>query len=241
MGRDMQVTYIGHSGFAIETSKATLIFDYFNDINNVLPPILQRATNTYVFVSHSHQDHLNQAIFTWNKQYNITRYIISSECQHKLRHTLDLSQLPVTALHHDEDYNDDNIAVHSFNSTDIGISYLITVDGKKIFHAGDLNNWHWKEESTPQEIKKAEGDFLAILRDIKAYTSEIDLAMFPVDPSMGDDFARGANQLVNAIKVGTFIPMHMWGHDKEAAQFELYRNKSYGDYIHLNTGDSITI
>jgi len=28
-------------------------------------------------------------------------------------------------------------------------------------HAGDLNNWHWSEESTEAEIRKANGDFLA--------------------------------------------------------------------------------
>lgn len=58
-------------------------------------------------------------------------------------------------------YEDPNIRIEAFGSTDVGISFLIDLQGIRLFHAGDLNNWHWSEESTPQEIRKAEGDFLA--------------------------------------------------------------------------------
>ena len=49
------------------------------------------------------------------------------------------------------------LRIQAFGSTDVGISFLIHLQGKSIFHAGDLNNWHWSEESTEQEIRKAEG------------------------------------------------------------------------------------
>ena len=44
---------------------------------------------------------------------------------------------------------------------------LIDLQGMRLFHAGDLNNWHWSEESTPQEIRKAEGDFLAEIKNLQ--------------------------------------------------------------------------
>ncbi|MEI3154718.1 MAG: hypothetical protein V8S95_06185 [Odoribacter sp.] len=46
--------------------------------------------------------------------------------------------------------------IKAFGSTDIGISFLIDIDNIRIFHAGDLNNWHWEEESTPEEIAGTE-------------------------------------------------------------------------------------
>ena len=57
------------------------------------------------------------------------------------------------------------IRIEAFGSTDVGISFLIDLQGVRLFHAGDLNNWHWSEESTPQEIRKAEGDFLAEIKN----------------------------------------------------------------------------
>lgn len=82
------------------------------------------------------------------------------------------------------------------------------MEDKDIFHAGDLNNWHWADESTPQEIKKREGDFLAILNDIRKECTAFDLVMFPVDPRLGSDFARGARQWLQHIPTRYFAPMH---------------------------------
>ena len=64
-------------------------------------------------------------------------------------------------------YEDENIRIEAFGSTDVGISFLIDLQGVRLFHAGDLNNWHWSEESTPQEIRKAEGDFLAEIKNLQ--------------------------------------------------------------------------
>ena len=89
-----------------------------------------------------------------------------------------------------------------------GVSWAVHVEDKDIFHAGDLNNWHWADESTPQEIKKREGDFLAILNDIRKECTAFDLVMFPVDPRLGSDFARGARQWLQHIPTRYFAPMH---------------------------------
>ncbi len=78
----------------------------------------------------------------------------------------------------------------------------------RLFHAGDLNNWHWSEESTPQEIRKAEGDFLAEVKEPAANRPCVDVAMFPVDSRIGKDYMRGAEQFVERIKTAIFVPMH---------------------------------
>lgn len=86
--------------------------------------------------------------------------------------------------------------------------FLIDLQGRRLFHAGDLNNWHWSEESTPQEIRKAEGDFLAEVRELQQTAPAVDVAMFPVDSRIGKDYMRGAEQFVERIKITIFVPMH---------------------------------
>ena len=85
---------------------------------------------------------------------------------------------------------------------------MLQASGKKIFHAGDLNNWHWSEESTEEEIRKANGDFLAEVKYLKEKASNIDLVLFPVDRRMGKDYMKGAKQFIEQIKTTIFVPMH---------------------------------
>lgn len=51
------------------------------------------------------------------------------------------------------------------------------------------------DESTEAEWKGAEKNFLHELDDLYAYTPEVDVAMFPVDPRLGKEYMRGAGQL----------------------------------------------
>ena len=43
----------------------------------------------------------------------------------------------------------------------------------------------------------------------------VELAMMPVVPNIGGDWAYGPREFLRAIAVDTFIPMHMWGRDRE--------------------------
>ncbi len=113
--------------------------------------------------------------------------------------------------------------VKAYGSTDAGVSYAITLeDGSVIFHAGDLNDWHWSEESTKEEIAKAEAKFTTIVNRIAEEIPEIKIAMFPVDARMGADFARGAEIFLTKVKVDNFFPMHFWGEPQKACDFASY-------------------
>ena len=71
----MKVTYIGHSGFLVETGIVNLLFDYSEgEIPQVDPKI-----PFFVFVSHVHKDHYNPAVFALVKQYKDIRYFISKD------------------------------------------------------------------------------------------------------------------------------------------------------------------
>jgi len=158
----MKVTYIYHSGFAIEYQDITIIIDYFRDSGNkrnegvVHEQLLNRSGKLYVLSSHVHPDHFNSEVLKWKEKRPDIQYVFSKDIldagKAKIKDAIYLNKLDV--------YQDDLLKIKAFGSTDIGISFLIELGGKKIFHAGDLNNWHWKEESTLEEIKEAEDNYL---------------------------------------------------------------------------------
>lgn len=55
----MKLTYIFHSGFAVEIHSCILVFDYWMDPANCLPEILSKGKPVYVFASHFHEDHFS--------------------------------------------------------------------------------------------------------------------------------------------------------------------------------------
>ena len=165
----MKLDYIYHSGFAIEADGITVIIDYYKDSSEEAPDrgivhdhLLKKPGTLYVLSSHFHPDHFNRDILSWKEQRPDIRYIFSKDILKHRRATAE----DAVYINKGDVYEDENIRIEAFGSTDVGISFLIDLQGMRLFHAGDLNNWHWSEESTPQEIRKAEGDFLAEIKKL---------------------------------------------------------------------------
>ena len=72
----------------------------------------------------------------------------------------------------------------------MGVAFLVKVEGKTIYHAGDLNWWHWNGE--PEEdneyYKKTFQDEMKYLEGKK-----IDLAFMLLDPRQEDKYCWGMN------------------------------------------------
>ena len=207
----MKLDYIYHSGFAIEAEDVTVIIDYFKDSSETVynrgivhDRLLKKPGKLYVLATHFHPDHFNREVLSWKEQHPDIHYIFSRDI---LKHRR-ASKEEAIYLHKGESYEDGTISIDTFGSTDVGSSFLIHLQGMSIFHAGDLNNWHWSEESTEEEIKKANGDFLAEVKFLKEKSPAIDLVMFPVDRRMGKDYMKGAKQFIEQIKTTIFVPMH---------------------------------
>ena len=73
----MNVTYIDHSGFFLETEQASFLFDYYK---GEIPPI-NKDKPLLVFVSHGHEDHYNPAVFELVHKYPSVQYIIPKGTQ----------------------------------------------------------------------------------------------------------------------------------------------------------------
>lgn len=261
--------YIWHDCFLLTTAQADIVFDYFASMpaeakaaadRLILDPA--RADRPlYAIVSHHHKDHFTRDIFAWQQQRPRTRFIISNDTRRAsafmLRPAAEGSTYSgfrprpesVSVLREGERYDDEILCVEAFGSTDIGNSYLITLheNGRKLFHAGDLNAWIWKDESTPAEVDAAMADFERILGRVSEAAPRIDVAMFPVDSRIGTDYFAGARRFVRAIDVALFIPMHFCLADSpaglerrraDALAFDLYANPARGQYLGLTaTGD----
>ncbi|SHF87241.1 MBL fold metallo-hydrolase [Dysgonomonas macrotermitis] len=217
----MRLTYIYHSCYTIEAANFTMIIDYYKDSINesqgvIHDRILHRPYPLYVLVSHGHHDHFNPEILKWKEQRSDIRYIFSED----LRSLLEGDTEDIYFMSKDDIYNDDLITVHAYGSTDLGISFKIIRGTNVLFHAGDLNNWHWNEESTDKEIEEAEDFYMKELNHISDSTPHVGLAMFPVDPRLGKDYLKGAEQFLSKIETRLIAPMHFDMEYEKAAALE---------------------
>ena len=204
MEQKLLITHYYHSGFSVASERTLAVFDYWRGENGELTPdrqltpaALKKYENVFVFISHEHIDHLDPIVYSWNDLGNVT-YIVSSDMPVGTRgkrmapgDTLKLS---------------DELAVTAFDSTDLGVSFLADFCGIRVFHAGDLNFWHWRDESTMQEIEEADAEFRRAVLPLSR--EKIDVAFFPVDPRQGAMFEAGANYFILSVKPRILIPMH---------------------------------
>ena len=228
----MTLTYIFHSGFLLEGETAILIFDYWRDAANkvVARTLATTRKRVYFLASHFHPDHFNPDILQMPVPCGEKRVILSRDIYRRRRAGTE----GVTAyLRRGECFDDGFVHVRAFGSTDSGVSFALHFEDKAIFHAGDLNNWHWMDHSTPQEVKKREGDFMAVLRDIRQECPGFDLAMFPVDPHLGTDFARGARQWLVHIPTQHYAPMHFPPNREEAMAFGAEAERLHTRFLYI--------
>ena len=236
----MKITYIYHSGFIIESEKSLIIIDYYKDsADEIVRRSLESFTGkVYVLATHWHPDHFNRVILSWKNIHPDIQYILSKDIMKKKLAAPDTGAFMIKC----EVWQDENICVKAFGSTDVGISFLIETEGKNIFHAGDLNNWHWDEESTPEEIQASERHFISEIKTLHNETKRLDVAMFPVDCRLGKNYMRGAEQFVDLIQVSTFIPMHFGETYNEANAFCDYAKKAGCRFFKLSkTNETLTI
>jgi hypothetical protein len=230
----MKLTYIFHSCFALEADCCNVLFDFYKDTDEtdgfVYGELLKSDKPLYVLSSHSHFDHFNPEILTWAENRNNIYFVLSKDIRGKKGIDFD----DAFYIDKGEEYKDENLYIKAFGSTDVGVSFYIRIEGKKFFHAGDLNNWHWMDESTKEEVKKAEDFYHRELNDVAREVSSLDVVMFPVDPGLGTDFFRGAREFITKIPCDILIPMHFGNEFSKIKPFEDVAKLAGCRYIPLN-------
>lgn len=193
----MKVTFLGHSGFLTETGDMYLLFDYYKGELPEMDPDKKMC----VFVSHAHYDHYGKEIFRLREKFGEIRYILSSDISAP-------QEEDILSVRPNENVETLGLQIRTLRSNDEGVAFLVKDKDRTIYHAGDLNWWHWEGE--PEEYNK-------MMR--RSYQSEvnklqkekIDVAFVPVDPRLGEQYCWGLDCFMKRTDTKRVFPMHFWG------------------------------
>lgn len=232
MKNEIIITYIYHSCYTVETEDLFIIFDYYKGVLNI------PEDKEVIFVaSHGHDDHYTSEILKVPNMEEKT-YILSSDIGSLKKNEniiyikdnkLSMDQLKslyssknVHFVSENKTYkiklnNGFNLKVKTFASTDKGVSILLYLDNIEIFHAGDLNYWAWKDNDEVT-MKKEYDDFMEEIDKIKK--ENIDIAFFPLDSRLEENYYKGADIFIKEVKPQVFFPMHFGSNEKISLVFK---------------------
>lgn len=200
----MNVTYIHHSCFLVETDRFYYLFDY--ETGSL--PEMDAAKPILVLSSHGHGDHYCPEIFSLLADAGMRniRAILSDD----IEVPADVDTLQVAGQQqYDLGFQQ---KLTTFRSTDLGVAFLIEDQNALIYHAGDLNDWVWEEESDTYNEQmtidyRRQIDLLAE----RLNRREIDVAFVVLDPRQEKDYDRGLCYFLETVSAKQVYPMHYWG------------------------------
>lgn len=246
----MKITRIGHSGILLQTRQLAMVVDWYEDETRCLEPIFEADLPVVFLVSHIHQDHWNPAVFT--HPCRAPRFwILEAEVYDAIRARetplnpdwLDWSAITRVSPGSSGVPSELNwLGVSHLwvgPSTDRGVSFAVDLseDGhqtiRRIFHAGDLNDWDWQDEDSPA-MHRAYDEALIKWRQMLSAAPiptgaggregresrlnggvfnrpQIDLACLPVDARLGSRRLAGADHFQQYFAVKTVLPIHLFG------------------------------
>ena len=203
---EIAVTYLLNSGFLVDMGNLLLVFDDFEDSQDIVGQTLAKNDYeaVYFFASHAHFDHFDEHIL--NYQQAACRYIFGYDIRRTKRGRR-FPQEKVIYMRPYEQWEDECLKVESYDSTDVGVAFRVTdkKTGKSIFHAGDFNWWDWTGE-TAENRKLAENAFRKQLKQLVGMKA--DLAFFPVDGRLGSMQDKGVREFIRVTDIGALITMH---------------------------------
>ena len=197
----MKITYIGHSGFLVETKDCYYIFDYYKGEL----PALDANKPVVVFCSHFHHDHFNPEIFEMLHR-------MEMKVQAVLAKDISRNQYPanieVIKACPDQVYELDNgVVITTLRSTDSGVAFIVKTSEGVLYHAGDLNDWYWEGEPT-QDNRQMTNRYRKEIDKIKGIHFVV--AFVPLDPRQGEHYKDGMLYFLKNVDCDSVYPMHYW-------------------------------
>ena len=192
-----KLTFHGHSCFTLVADDGTvLLIDPFlsgNPVADVGPDAMEKVD--YVLFTHGHGDHIGDGFDIARRTgamvvstYEITTYAQQEENienAHALHigggYNFPVGYIKMTPALHGGALECDE----SGRFTTVPGGFLMTIDGKTVYHAGDT----------------------ALIKDMELLEGQVDVALLPI----GDNFTMGPDDAVRAvdmIKPKTVVPMH---------------------------------
>jgi len=191
----MKITYLGHSGFLIETATAKIAIDPFLTGNPVATMNAADVKCDYLILTHGHEDHSGDAEeiakandATLIANHEIAMYFAAKgvEKVHGMNpgggFNFPFGRVKMTVAHHSSSVNAGADVVYM----GLACGVVIEADGLRVYHAGDT----------------------ALFSDMKLIArGGIDLALLPI----GDNYTMGPDDALDAlefIKPRIAVPIH---------------------------------
>ena len=203
----------------VELEHVILIFDYYDGE----VPSIPTNKPIYFFASHGHFDHCSELMFEIGKN-NRRTFIFAKD----IRITPPESDVKIT-VEENQKYQVDDMNITTFHSNDLGVAFLIEVEGKVIYHAGDLNWWHWEGED-PNINRRMEVEYKDTIQLLKSHHKKIDVAFLPMDQRLELAYDYGIKYFMQEINVENVIPMHFFSENFDICQKVLDENNGFAEY-----------
>ena len=225
----MEVKYLGHSCFYIETNGRRLIIDPFISPNPLASHIcVEDIAVDYILITHGHEDHIADVERVWGSNkgakiiatYEIVSYFSKLGIEgHPMNLggevSFDFGKLKMVNALHSSSFPDGTYA-------GVASGFVLTIEGKNLYHAGDT----------------------ALMEDMKQFAKDyaFDVVLLPI----GDNFTMGMKDALNAcdyLGVNKFIGMHF--DTFPLIQIDIEKNKKLAlldgkELLILDIGEKLT-
>ena len=217
----VEIRYLHQSGFEVRLLERYLLFDY--DGRGAAPEkrgLLSKGA--VVFASHRHGDHFSREILAYPDQNPTLTLVLSDDIaieRHRgetIRSVAPRQQLKLPG-----------VQIRTLRSTDEGVAFLVRTEGMTIYHAGDLNWWHWEGESDSWNKAMAR-NYRAEIDTLVG--EQIDLAFLPVDGRLGAAARWGADYFMEKVGAKYVVPMHFWD---DRSVFSTLRDAHYAAQVRI--------
>ncbi|MDO4407609.1 MAG: hypothetical protein Q4C16_01540 [Eubacteriales bacterium] len=136
--------------------------------------------------------------------------------------------------HTDSSPQEPVITIRTLISTDMGVAFYVETEGKRIYHAGDLNVWFWNDEPMEDNIaseKKCREEMQLLADAIRPACAEersgqakeesrlLDAAFVPLDPRLEEHAPRCMAAFMEILGAGIVFPMHYWERETETRAY----------------------
>ena len=203
----MKINHIYHSAFMISLENSAMLFDWYKgDL-----PQTEPDKKLFVFCSHSHGDHYSEKIWDLQKTHPDVTYILDEGIEEAKQHPE--ADILFVGSHHKytlswksagSDKSSCLASIVTLTSTDMGVAFCIETEGRRIYHAGDLNVWFWNDEPMEDNIaseKKCREEMAFLAEILKNHRSLGELA----DGLISVPLHEGTNTAVTRREEGSFL------------------------------------
>lgn len=204
----IDVTYVHHNCFVLTAGGRTLLFDppapehLPAEARGVLESLV-RGADLLVLASHGHPDHFDPDLARLTAPAARARCILSDDIADLLPDSVPQGALVVGP---DEEWQAFGLGLKTFESNDLGVAFLLRMQGAVVYFGGDLACWDW-ENAVPAERAFTERFFREHLERLAR--EGIDVAFSNVDRRLKS--LAGGLDLLRAVRPRLFVPMHAFG------------------------------